>query len=770
MKKLFVAFMSTLIAFGADADVLTPEEALARLDSEPSARRMAARMRQAEPAVVDTLIADGVPALYLFADRNSMMVLSADSDVRPMVGYTDTYTQGESLPPALNYMLESYAAEIADLRAGRVMTVAAIPAMADAPSISPICTTLWNQGAPFNSKCPAVNGKRSVTGCVATAMAQVLKAYEYPARCSGGTYSYQWTGGNQNLTLDFDDVELRWDLMKDSYEPNQGAGALASLMRAVGYSADMQYSPSASATHGQYMAAGLVRNFDYDCTLSYEQRRWYTFAQWQAMIYDVLATGKPVYYDGANADLSVAHAFVVDGYAADGFFHINWGWGGSSNGYFRLSALDPTQQGIGGSASGYNAMQGAILGLKPGATTSRADAPMNYFTSSPFRAHSSNVKLGSDIEFEGGLYNNGPLVSSGMSPAIKVVGADGKVRYVASSVKYSNVALMTGVTFWTSRLPRNLAAGTYTIYPAVKNLSNNKYYDARIDLIGDGYITVEVEGSNAILTNHDGAQVECTDINIPAEAYPATPFYMETTVVNNNADLYSGTVSVDYYATGATERRGSLGAFQVDLDPGESMPVKLVLNFGADENLGNYDVRLVDGDGRIVSATHAISLSARPAVGTPSCTAIRVVNAAQDNLTFELDVVSHGGLFAAPVYVALIPDDGSGNIVDYNSSQPVVVDAGSDATATITMNFKAGIPGQRYRAMGYYHNGTYIVAMPETVTTVFELGRPQFSGISSLEDHEEPAQYFDMSGRRVVNPAPGIYIRRQGSKMGKVKI
>lgn len=770
MKKLFAGLMSALAVFGASADVLTPEEALARLDSEPSARRMAARMRKAAPAVVDTLAADGLPALYLFADSRSMMVLSADSDARPMVGYTDTYTPGESLPPALTYMLESYAAEIADLRAGRVMTVAADSEKTDVPSISPICTTRWNQGAPFNSKCPSVNGKRSVTGCVATAMAQVLKAYEYPAQCSGGSYSYQWTGGNKTLTLDFDNVELHWDLMKDSYEPNQGAGALATLMRAVGYSADMQYSPSASATHGQNMAAGLVRNFDYDCTLSYEQRRWYTFAQWQAMIYDVLATGKPVYYDGANADLSVAHAFVVDGYAADGFFHINWGWGGSSDGYFRLSALDPTQQGIGGSASGYNAMQGAILGLKPGATTSRADAPMNYFTSSPFRAHATKVKLGSDIEFEGGLYNNGPLVSSGMSPAIKVMGDNGYVRYVASSVKYSNVALMTGVTYWTSRLPRNLTAGTYTIYPAVKNLSNKKYYDARIDLIGDGCITVEVEGSNATLINHDGAKVECTDVNIPAEAYPATPFYLETTVVNDNENLYSGTISVDYYDAGATERRGSLGAFQVDVDPGESKRVKLVLNFGAGEALGNYDIRLVDGDGRIVSATHTISLTARPAVGTPSCTAIRVVNAAQDNLTFELDVVSRGGLFAAPVYVALIPDDGSGKIVDYNSSQPVVVGADSESTATITMNFTAGIPGRRYCAMGYYHNGTYIVAMPETVTTVFELEKPQFSGIRSAEVPESPAQYFDMSGRRVVNPAPGIYIRRCGSKTEKVKI
>ncbi len=770
MNKLIVVVMTTLIAFSTAADVLTPDEALTRLNSELSARRITARLRQSEPVVVDTLAADGLPALYLFADRNSMMVLSADSDVRPMVGYTDTYAPGEFLPPALTYILECYAAEIADLRAGKVMTVDASPAMADVPSISPICTTLWNQDAPFNSKCPTLNGKRSVTGCVATAMAQVLKAYEYPARCSGGSYSYQWTEGNKNLTLDFDGVELRWDLMKNAYESNQSAGALASLMRALGYSADMQYSPSASGTNGRYMAAGLVRNFDYDCTLSYEQRSWYTFARWQAMIYDVLATGKPVYYDGVNPDLSAAHAFVVDGYAGDGFFHINWGWGGFSNGYFRLSALDPTQQGIGGSDSGYNAMQGAIFGLKPGAVTSRADAPMNYFTPSPFRAQSTEVKLGADIEFEGGLYNNGPLVSSGMSPAIKVVGADGSARYVASSVKYSNVALMTGVTSWTSRLPRNLAAGTYTIYPAVKSLSNNKYYDARIDLNGDGYITVEVEGSNATLINHDGAKVECTDINIPAEAYPATPFYMETTVMNNNADLYSGTVSVDYYAAGSTERRGSLGAFQVDLDPGESMPVRLVLNFGADEVLGDYDVCLVDEDGRIVSAAHAISLVARPAVGTPSCTAIRVINDAQDNLTFELDVVSRGGLFAAPVYVVLIPDDGSGKIVDYNSSQPVVVYDGSNATATINMNFKAGIPGRRYRAMGYYHNGTYIVAMPETETTVFELGKPQFSGINSPEFHESPAQYFDMCGRRVVDPASGVYIRRCGSKMGKVKI
>lgn len=778
-KTSFFSSLLLLIAGTGitSAEIISPAQALARLGDDASVasqapRRLAARVRKAAPARI--IEREGAPALYLFTPADGgLLVLPADDDAMPLAGYTENFTAGDEIPPAMEYMLSHYAAEIADLRSGALPAPsAAAGAQSDMPSIAPICKTRWNQGAPYNADCPKLNGEPTMTGCLATAIAQVLKAYEYPSRCSGGTYSYQWAAGQQTLSIDFDKVTLDWASMADSYTESQSAPAVAALMRAAGYCADMGYSPVASGAYGTDLAAGLVRNFGYDCTLSYEHRSWYTLAQWQVKIYETLAAGRPVYYDGATPDMAAAHAFVVDGYASDGFFHLNWGWGGMSDGYFRLSALDPAMQGIGGSASGYDAGQGAILGMKPGATTPRGDAPLCYFANAAFSAVGSTAKLGDKVTFEGGNFNNGPLVTSGMSTAVKITASDGNERYVASDEVYKDVPVGAGLNSWEVAIPRNLADGVYIITPAVKNLTNGEFYDTKTDIGGDGYIVAEVEHGFIFFENREAGKLTCISQTVPETLYPSTPFYYSATIENKSEDVYSGSLWLNLFPEGGRQNQiiGNIGAFFVELEPGQSTVVTCPMKFIAGITPGSYDVALYDDNGKRLTVPVTIKVARRPARGVPACSAITVNDRHANKLSFTLDVSCPSGLYADALYVVVT--DISNNTVDYFASRPVVMDAGESATVNITGDLTAtGIVGRRYKAYPFYFDGTNIVQIPGVQPQTFILQSAE-SSIVEIGDSagNAPAEYFDLQGRRVASPRGGVFIRRQGVVTEKVRL
>ncbi|MDE7336039.1 MAG: C10 family peptidase, partial [Muribaculaceae bacterium] len=352
MKKANLLLAASLIALGAQAEALSPVEALARVGSG-AARRIAARSVNVQPELTVARHSE-VPELYVFAPaEGGLLILSADSDAPALLGYSENFVAGEQLPPALEMMLEGYAEEIDAIRTGAEPGSASRSGSDDFKAISPICKTVWNQLAPYNEQTPVINGTQSPTGCEATAMAQVLKVYEYPAKCTGGTFTYQMSG--QTMSINFDDVTLDWANMLNTYsgskDPAVNRTAVATLMKALGYCAKTTYRASSSSAATSIMAAGVVKFFNYDDATIALDRNWFQPAQWEQMVYDELAAGYPVLYSGSNS--SGGHAFVVDGYKGDGLYHVNWGWGGISDGYFLLTSLDPQQQGVGGSTAGY---------------------------------------------------------------------------------------------------------------------------------------------------------------------------------------------------------------------------------------------------------------------------------------------------------------------------------------------------------------------------------------------------------------------------------
>lgn len=233
----------------------------------------------------------------------------------------------------------------------------------DMDAVQPLVSTKWDQAPHVNALCPG----GSVTGCVATAMAQVMKYHNHPAQ-GAGFHSYN-AGNYGTLSANFGATTYNWGAMPNVV--NSANNAVATLMYHCGVSVEMEYSPEVSGawvisdwtTTENCSEYALKTYFGYDPGLVGRLRDNYADAQWTSMLRAELDASRPIIYAGFGS--GGGHCFVLDGYDNNGLFHVNWGWGGQADGYFAISNLDPTSIGTGGGTGGFNSNQQAIFGVKP---------------------------------------------------------------------------------------------------------------------------------------------------------------------------------------------------------------------------------------------------------------------------------------------------------------------------------------------------------------------------------------------------------------------
>ncbi len=317
---------------------------------------------------------------YVFnvGNNKGFVIVAGDDAVSPILGYTDSGTfDSKQLPDNAKAMLDSYAEQIEAIQQNPSL-LAAETSSHDA--ISPLIQTKWNQSAPYNYSCPVVANEtdRSVTGCVATAMAQVMYYHKWPnnetKEIPSYTYIYRYNS-IRYVTIDGEEpTTFNWDAMRSTYtgseaEDDASAHAVAELMVYAGKSVEMNYSKSSSGAATLNAISSLQNYFDYDDTMHSVDRGDYSSAEWEAVIYNELVNERPVIFSASAVSQSVkgGHAFICDGYDGNGLYHINWGWGGQSDGYFMLSLLNPPSSGIGGNSGsgGYSFDQQAIIGIQP---------------------------------------------------------------------------------------------------------------------------------------------------------------------------------------------------------------------------------------------------------------------------------------------------------------------------------------------------------------------------------------------------------------------
>lgn len=216
--------------------------------------------------------------------------------------------------------------------------------------VGPLLTTRWDQETPYNNMCPTYSGStKCLTGCVATAMAQVLNYHKMPEHGEGQRTIYYPHGNHsgQAVSANFSEDYYDWNNMLDDYSTTsytkEQADAVALLMRDCGVAADMEYGgPSdGSGAYSQDAAAGLRKYFGF-AEAQCVERDYYKETTWMNMVYRELSENGPMYYGGADAYGKGGHAFVLHGYRADGKVLVNWGWSGSDDGYYDIAILDPS--------------------------------------------------------------------------------------------------------------------------------------------------------------------------------------------------------------------------------------------------------------------------------------------------------------------------------------------------------------------------------------------------------------------------------------------
>ena len=376
------------------------------------------------PRMVTALSSD---AYYIFNDESNggFVVVSGDSRTRSILGFSESGTFDATAMPANMYAwLQGYADEISWLQRQdedgpfAMATVSNQVSDSERLPIAPLVTTTWNQGVPYNNKTPQYKSGsyyyRSATGCVATAMAQVMNFHQWPQAETAVIPGYKTSSYNMSLSS-LAATTFNWEKMRDSYSDDyttEEADAVATLMKYCGWSVMMDYGPQ-SGSHSDLVAYALKNYFDYDSiTTQCVSRSYYTYSKWVDLIYHELKNSRPVVYGGQSS--GGGHEFVCDGYVYEDstdFFHINWGWGGVSDDYFVLSALDPEKQGIGGSTSadGFHYGQDAVIGIqKPSDGGTVADIAPNVLdlTLNAMNLSSDTIYMGELVSITLNITNN----------------------------------------------------------------------------------------------------------------------------------------------------------------------------------------------------------------------------------------------------------------------------------------------------------------------------------------------------------------------------
>lgn len=380
MKRFLLYLLTGLLTLNMWAEPITQEQAqqLAEqfLAKKGGSRRLAPVKNRAKlaPAQQNATSADAPYYVFNRGESNGFIIVSGDTRAAEVLGYCD---EGEfdytNLPDNMRSWLSSYEQQIETLRATNATAPSRVPTH---PAIAELLTCTWNQGYPYNKNCPNYFGQgTSMTGCVATAMAQLM--YYQRSKSTDrvladipayDTRTVHEQFGRLHVNGIAEGAPIDWDNMRDSYPGTESAAsreAVANLMLYCGVSVEMDYTNNSSGAYSNMVADALKKYFGYGSSVQYIFQSSYSNDDWDALLYNELAEGRPFYLSGYNSE--GGHAFVCDGYDGNRYYHINWGWGGNSNGYYLLTNLAPNSQGIGGTSSGdgYNDGVDAIIGIEP---------------------------------------------------------------------------------------------------------------------------------------------------------------------------------------------------------------------------------------------------------------------------------------------------------------------------------------------------------------------------------------------------------------------
>lgn len=399
MKRILIGILMLIALSAAQANPVSPSTTLQVAVNFWNTYRPAS-VKPVAPSDLTMVAGAAFPMMHMYqaAEGDGFIIVAADDCVQPVLAYSfDSRLVKEEVNPELRFWLSGFNAQIAEaaqmglkaednaLRQWRQLLTSPVPAEPlTLTSIPAMCQTRWDQDAPFNQLCPydSVAGARTVVGCVATAMAQVMKYWNHPSTGTG-YHEYEYNGyragtSTYGIGADFGHTTYIWEYMPSLLtlgSPTNYINAVSLLSFHCGVAVDMMYGTSGAGGSGAYSSCGFWASacaehafyefFKYDSsTIVFRDRAGYSDSDWIAMVDTNLLQGQPMYYNGS--DSTGGHAFVLDGADTQSRYHFNWGWGGYGDGFYALNDLAPRSGGSGGNATyTFNRHQGAIFGIRP---------------------------------------------------------------------------------------------------------------------------------------------------------------------------------------------------------------------------------------------------------------------------------------------------------------------------------------------------------------------------------------------------------------------
>ena len=323
----------------------------------------------------DSLTRATVDCYYVFAlQPKGFVIVAADERVNPILGYSyDNNFVVENMPEHVRGWLGDYEKQIqwvsksdqkaeSDIKTkwSRLKSGQSFPNTRDVHTVGPLLSTKWNQAPYYNALCPedpSGPGGHALTGCVATAMAQIINYHQYPQH-GRGIHSYNSNYGT--LTVNYDSAYYDYTNMPDTLSENCTSAeknAVATLMYHCGVAANMSYTADESGAFDFDARASLVNFFCFSPNLSYAVKANFSDEQWNNLLQENIGANLPVMYSGSGPS-GGGHTFVCDGYNSDNYYHFNFGWSGNNDGWYRTSAINP-------GVDEFNSDQSALVGIIP---------------------------------------------------------------------------------------------------------------------------------------------------------------------------------------------------------------------------------------------------------------------------------------------------------------------------------------------------------------------------------------------------------------------
>lgn len=509
---------------------------------------------------------------YVFNAGNDQgfVIVSGDDRTEQILGYSDTGSFDEDdMPEPLQDLLKGYEREIEALGDLDVSVLKASPKKViekTKKAIAPMTTSQWGHGYPYSEKTPTYVTSSGVTkhmpaGCTPVMGAQLLYYYKDIVKTVVKTINSTYTAG----------TKLDWSNMIDKYSFNIGytttqINAVANLMLCTGNAMKATYTNNATSVTRTNAKTALIDYFGFNPEIAFASRDYYSLEDWENTIYNELADGRIVPYFGEG---TAGHAFLIDGYDANGLFHVNWGWKGADNGYFRLSSLNRYQPDLDTYADKASYIQNQQIFLYANPASLGSANPKDYKLSAKISSVSGTsitCVFANQSGFNGSYYFALGYLENGNIKLIKQASTS------ASSITNGNILTKAFTLSKSDFESQNLPIGkTYNLIPLYKLSGENEWKICQYNPSNYAIVNYATSGLSASL-HSTASNLSVSKFEFDGNGLKGSEQTVFATIKNNNTD-YGFNNYVYLFASTSTTKGSSLGSVFVNLGKQDELQV-----------------------------------------------------------------------------------------------------------------------------------------------------------------------------------------------------